>query len=87
MSVQASSRHCSTPRNDEGPYTHVEVGFPSFWDKRLDNYIEVPGEDPHESIYPYVPYDLVLEIINEHKGVAKGKLPNVDVEGLIDVED
>ena len=29
MSVQASLHHYCTPQQDDGPYTHVEVGAPS----------------------------------------------------------
>ena len=35
LSVQASRDHYSIPRNNEGPYTHVEVGFPSESDALL----------------------------------------------------
>ena len=29
LSVQASEFHYCTPRDNKGPYTHVEIGFPS----------------------------------------------------------
>ena len=32
MSVQASKSHYSEPKNDEGPYSEVEVGIPSHYD-------------------------------------------------------
>lgn len=52
-----------------GPYTHVEVGFPSDrpepWDK-WSKYWD--GEEPVESVYPYVPVELVRELIESHGG-------------------
>lgn len=38
MSVQASRSHYCTPRNDVGPYTAVEVGFPSKHENRIAPY-------------------------------------------------
>ena len=35
VSVQASRDHFCTPRDDHGPCTHVEVGYPSEWEDLL----------------------------------------------------
>ena len=35
MSVQASRDHYCVPRDDAGPYTHVEVGYTSEWEDLL----------------------------------------------------
>ena len=45
LSVQASKTHYCTPRDDYGPYTHVEIGFPSVWDDDLfgEQYDDVAG--------------------------------------------
>ena len=42
MSVQASRDHFCTPRQDEGPYTHVEVRYPSELEELL-NMDQVPS--------------------------------------------
>jgi hypothetical protein len=68
LSVQASAYHYSTPRNDYGPYTNVEVGFPSIAPTgKLLDYCEDPDK-PTEAVYPYVPLDVVEEFIHEHGG-------------------
>ena len=67
LSVQASNTHYSMPRDNEGPYTHVEVGFPSIdppesWAEYAD------GEYPND-VYGYVPLELVNEFIELHGGI------------------
>jgi hypothetical protein len=53
-----------------GPYTHVEVGFPSLtpepWSD-WESYCETPGE-PSDSVYAYVPVELVKRLIIKHGG-------------------
>lgn len=71
LSVQASEYHHSTPRSNAGPYTHVEVGFPStapptFW----KDFCEDP-EKPTETVYGYVPIDYVLFFIASHGGIDR----------------
>lgn len=70
LSVQANSCMYCLPRNNDGPYTHVEVGYPSVkpepWDKWCD-YAE-DSQNPTETIYAFVPVDLVLEYIESHGG-------------------
>mgnify|MGYP000453333190 CR=1 FL=1 len=67
-SVQASHSHNCTPRNNEGPYSHVEVGFPSVrpepWSEWAQ-YAEDPS-DPTRTVYSYVPIELVAEFILIH---------------------
>lgn len=64
ISIQASENHYSTPRENTGPYTEVEVGFPSFLFSTW--FIEDFAEDvdsPTETVYPYVPLDrLAVEL-------------------------
>lgn len=56
-----------------GPYTHVEVGFPSQrpepWDFGWDRYAEDP-QDPTGTVYGYVPVDMVRDVIAAHGGEA-----------------
>ena len=80
MSVQASKTHYCAPRNDKGPYTHVEVGYPSEWEDLL-----IPFRDTSEpqicgmrpKLYIKVPSDVVQAIIIKHGGLAErsGYLP------------
>lgn len=68
MSVQASSMHYCTPRNDEGPYVAFEVGFPSEREEALMPYAEEP-DAPTETIYGWVPAHVIDEIVAKHGGV------------------
>lgn len=68
ISIQASRFAYCSPRENEGPYSHVECGFPS----------DVPGwelltyaqdkYDPTNTIYPWVPYDIVRAELLSHGG-------------------
>ena len=74
MSVQASKRSYCYPRNDLGPYTEVEVGFPSSWDFYLQPYAEDPGR-PTDTVYGYVPADTIVMCVDAHGGMVTGELP------------
>lgn len=74
MSVQASSYHYCTPCNDEGPYTHVEVGFPTEEVDTLMPYAE-GGSTPTDTVYGFVPIQVVLDLLCERGGVVSGELP------------
>ena len=74
LSIQASQDHYCSPREDEGPYSCVEVGFirdatgaplspPESWREYGD------GQFPL-SVYGYVPVGLVEAFIAEHGGRA-----------------
>ena len=69
VSVQANRASYCTPRNDIGPYTSVEVGFPSvrpsWWNEHSSG----------DEIAGWVPVSLVREFIEEHGGLASGDLP------------
>jgi hypothetical protein len=84
LSVIAGEGTYCTPRPDRygilgdapadypGPYTHVEVGYPSAkpepWD-RWKEYVEDPTA-PTETVYGYVPVELVRELVAAHGGEA-----------------
>lgn len=76
VSIQAGVGTYSTPCDkNEGPFTHVEAGFPS---------VEPPAswrayaEDPTDllnTVYARLPWDCVEEFLNVHDGVKSGELP------------
>ena len=77
MSVIAGQGAYCQPRPDidsfyRGPYQSVEVGFPSDkpkpW-KRWKQYAEDPS-DPTGTVYPFVPVDVVRDLIARHGGEA-----------------
>ena len=73
-SVQASQTHYCIPRNDVGPYTHVELAFPSAPEPLLLGYAEDPN-NLTETVYGYVPAGLLKALIIKHGGVVDGEHP------------
>jgi len=69
MSVQASHFHYCEPRDDSGPYSHVEVGYPSRAIEALLPYAENPAV-PTDTVYPYVPVGIVEAILLENGWIA-----------------
>ena len=73
MSVQGGQYYYSTPRADN-PYPYyeaVEVGYPSEAEVSLMPHIEQNTDDPTGTVYPYVPVDIVLELIEKHGGIKE----------------
>ena len=75
MSVQASRTAYCAPRDDEGPYTAVEVGFPHREAPMLKQWAEDPQRPP-ETVYAWVPRQVVLNVIAKHGGMIDGELPH-----------
>jgi hypothetical protein len=72
LSVQASRFHYCCPRDDNGPWTNVEVGFPSEKCEELMEWAETP-EDPTGTVYGYVPIEVVEGLIEKHGGMKVEK--------------
>ncbi len=71
MSVQGHRGAYSSPRDDFADhYSAVEVGFPSQRVEALMPYID-GGEDtdPTETVYGYVPIEVIEQIVAEHGGL------------------
>ena len=68
ISVQASYFHYCTPRNNSGPYSHVELGFPSDFDEILFDYSEDASEmsDMTQTVFPYTPLEVLYESLKTH---------------------
>ena len=83
MSVQASEYHyCSPRRSGLGEsYTSVEVGFPSEKEDLLMEHAE-DYDKPTGTVYPYVPVEVVLQVIMKHGGMVEGDTPNFDLSTL-----
>lgn len=82
LSVQASRHHYCTPRNDEGPYTTVEVGFPSVrppvsWKPYCEDW-----KDPTNTVYGCVPVALVAHFVKRHGGMTAGEMPAAPMEAF-----
>ena len=76
MSVQAHDGAYCTPREgDAERYTEMELGYPSEREELIMDWIEVPDGNPTESIYPYIPVDVVTTVIVKHGGMVEGEVP------------
>ena len=75
MSVQATETNYCTPRiNGAERYTHVEVGFPSEEEELLMEWAE-DREKPTDTVYPWVPSQLVALVCAKHGGIIEGNVP------------
>ncbi len=78
VSVQASSFHYCSPRENllDQDYDKVELGFPSAEDSLIIDYAEDP-DDPTQSVYGWVPIEIVEELVEKHGGIKMA-----DPEGM-----
>jgi len=76
VSVQASAFTYCLPRDNNGPYEEVELGFPSEADALITPYSE--SDDLTGTVYPYVDVEVVKALINKHGGVVSGDLPIIE---------
>lgn len=76
ISVQAGKGIYSDPRCDADEYKLVELGFPSEIEESLTSYMEDYRADPRKTVYPYVPVDVVDEVLEKHGGIAGADFSN-----------
>ena len=80
MSVQARNGAYCRPRIDGAEsYTSVEVGYPTEQCPILRKYAENRNariEDGEvQTVYPYIPVELVRQVIANHGGMVSGRCP------------
>ena len=68
LSVQASRTHYCSPRDCYGSWDEVEVGFPSVAVPEWANYKDQQGKADTDTVFAYVPVELVREFIAAHGG-------------------
>jgi len=68
MSVQASKYTYCEPRGFYNFYTEMEIGFPSEREELIMAYAENKN-NPTETVYGYVPRDIIQKVIDKHKGI------------------
>lgn len=68
LSVQACLATYSSPQDNVGPYTEVEVGFHSEEPELILAYAD-DIDRPTETVFGHVPIEIVEEIINLHGGI------------------
>lgn len=70
ISVQANEYcYCHPRKFNLDEYEEVELGFPNMADDLILDYAEDP-EDPTETVYGYVPIELVEELVAKHGGIV-----------------
>lgn len=74
ISIQASSCHYCTPRHTFKPaedmvYTEVELGYPNMGDTLIADYSEDGPDELINTVYPYVPVETVVRLIEKHGGI------------------
>ena len=75
MSVQAGeTQYCHPRENGADRYTEVEIGFPNRSEELILEFAE-DGNNPTETVYPYVPAPVVTLVIAKHGGMVEGELP------------
>jgi hypothetical protein len=84
LSVQASENHYCEPRENDGPYTMVEIGFPKrivgdepvhtrveqILIDELMEWAEPAGEGKITGVFGYVPVSVLIEVINSRGGIV-----------------
>lgn len=68
LSVQANHGAYCSPCRNVGPWSQVEVGFPSATPELIMGYAE-DSDRPTETVYGYVPIELVEQLIDLHGGI------------------
>lgn len=75
MSVQASYGHYCQPRINTTEYFEFEIGFPIEEESLILMYAENQDE-PTNTVYGYVPEDIVNEVLEKHGGIDEIKTFN-----------
>ena len=68
VSVQASSFHYCSPRTNTDSYSSVELGYPSEADDLIMEYAK-EQDNPTETVYGWVPIEIVQQLIEKHGGI------------------
>ena len=95
--------YCTPRINDAEGYLEVEIGYPRQREPLIDEYVEgfglwiECGDNDYEftnndydftnAVYPYVPAEVVIEVIMKHGGMVGGNLPNLDLSNLSNNEE
>ena len=73
VSVQASGGHYCSPRKnfeDARMYDTMELGYPNMGESLLLPYAE-DSYNPTETVYGYVPVEIINEVITKHGGLKR----------------
>lgn len=68
MSVQGSRWHYCSPRETQSWYLAMEIGHPSVEEPLIAEYAE-NKEAPTDTVYGWVPCDIIQQVIDNHGGI------------------
>ena len=71
ISIQASGTHYCSPRDDHGPWSMVEIGFPSCKPQKEMMVYAEDASNPTSTVYGYVPIQIACDFINQHGGLKR----------------
>jgi len=71
LSVQANEHAYCKPRDNAGPWTHFEVGYPSVAIPEFMEWAE-NADDPTGTVYALVPGEVIEKVIAAHGGMKEG---------------
>ena len=75
MSVQANEgAYCEPRLNEQKKYNLVEIGFPSEEEPLIMRWAE-EHDRPTNTVYAYVPVDIVTNVLIKHGGMVEGQVP------------
>ena len=75
MSVQANhGAYCEPRLSKHKKYNLVEVGYPSEEEPLIMPWAERPDR-PTDTVYGYVPVEVVTTVIVKHGGMVEGEVP------------
>ena len=69
MSVQGNEFTYCYPKQSGFSFTEMEIGYPSEYEELIRGYAE--SDDFTNTVYPYVPVSLIIEVIEKHGGIKK----------------
>ena len=69
ISIQAGKYYYCKPKDNSGPWTHFELGFPSHLDDLISHYAE--EKHTKNTVFPYVPKALVELLLDKHGGIKE----------------
>jgi len=76
ISIQYGDGFCSGEWEDGAEYGYVECRYPSRAENLLLEYAE-DADTPTETVYPYVPVEIVEKVIASHGGIVMASLATV----------
>ena len=79
ISIQAGNGKYSVPRYEAIAYTRLELGYPNRPCPFIYKYAE-DKTDYTDTIYPYVPAEVVDTMIKGHGGIVSGECPMLELE-------